>query len=214
MAFHGMIGRKLGMTQIFSEDGTAVPVTVLEMAPNAITQVRTQDTDGYTAVQVAYGERKEKNLSKPELGHFKKAGVAPAAFVREFRVPAEELEGYEAGAQVTVETLEGVEHVDVAGTSKGSGFTGVMKRHNFAGCNTQTHGTHEYFRHGGSIGMGTFPGRVFKGKKMAGQHGNKRHTIQNLKVVRVDAERNLILVKGGVPGPRNGMIEVRPAVKK
>ena len=208
MAFHGMIGRKLGMTQIFAEDGTAVPVTVLEMAPNAITQVRTQDTDGYTAIQVAYGERKEKNLTKPEIGHFKKAGVAPAAFVREFRVPAEELEGYEAGAQVTVETFEGVEHVDVAGTSKGSGFTGVMKRHNFAGCNTQTHGTHEYFRHGGSIGMGTFPGRVFKGKKMAGHLGDSKVTIQNLQVVKTDLDRGLIMIKGAVPGAKNSYITI------
>ena len=214
MAFHGMIGRKLGMTQIFSEDGSALPVTVLEMGPNAITQVRTEETDGYTAIQLAFGERKEKNLNKPTIGHLKKAGVAPAAELCEFRVPSDELEGYEAGAQLTVEILEGVEHIDVSGTSKGHGFTGVMVRHNFAGCNTMTHGTHEAFRHGGSIGMGTYPGRVFKGKPMPGHMGNKRNTVQSLQVVRIDTERNLLLVKGGVPGPRNGVIEIRPAVKK
>jgi len=214
MAFHGLIGRKIGMTQIFTDEGNALPVTVIEVTPNVITQLRTDETDGYTAIQVAHGERAEKNLTKPVLGHLKKAGAAPAARIKEFRVPAGEMAGYELGGTVGVDTLDGVVHVDVAGISKGRGFSGVMRRHNFAGCNTMTHGTHEYFRHGGSIGMGTFPGRVFKGKKMPGQYGNKRITVQNLKVVRIDAERNLVLLKGGVPGPRNGILEIRPAVKK
>ena len=209
-----MIGRKVGMTQVFTEDGNAVPVTVLEMGPNAITQIRTEETDGYAAIQVGFGTRAEKNLSKPVIGHLNKSGTAPCETLGEFRVPGDELEGYEAGASITVDALEGVSHIDLSAISKGRGFTGVMKRHNMAGCNTQTHGTHEYFRHGGSIGMGTFPGRVFKGKRMPGQYGAKRCTVQNLQVVRIDAERNLLLVKGGVPGPRNGTVEIRPAVKK
>ncbi|MDE0881836.1 MAG: 50S ribosomal protein L3 [Myxococcota bacterium] len=214
MAFHGMIGRKLGMTQIFTDEGNAVAVTVLEMQPNAISQVRTEEVDGYNAIQLAFGSRKEKNLTKPVIGHLKKAGVAGAQRLREFRVPAGELEGYKAGGSIGVDVLEGVDHIDVAATSKGHGFTGVVVRHNFAGCNTMTHGTHEAFRHGGSIGMGTFPGRVFKGKKMAGQMGNKRVTVQSLKIIRIDTERNLVLVRGGVPGARNAVVEIRPAVKK
>jgi large subunit ribosomal protein L3 len=214
MAFHGMIGRKLGMTQMFTDEGNAVAVTVLEMQPNAISQIRTEEVDGYSAIQLTFGSRKEKNLTKPVIGHLNKAGVAGAQRLCEFRVPAGELEGYEAGGSVGVDVLEGIDHIDVSATSKGHGFTGVVVRHNFAGCNTMTHGTHEAFRHGGSIGMGTFPGRVFKGKKMAGQMGNKRVTVQSLKIMRIDSERNLVLVRGGVPGARNAVVEIRPAVKK
>jgi large subunit ribosomal protein L3 len=214
MAFHGLLGRKVGMTQVFTDEGNAVGVTVLEMGPNPITQVRSEEVDGYCAVQVAYGSRKVKNLSKPVRGHLAKTELESAALLREFRVPSAEIDAYEAGSAITVAALEGVSLVDVTATSKGRGFTGVMKRHNMSGAATMTHGTHEAFRHGGSIGACAYPGRVWKGQRMAGQMGSKRVTIQNVEIVRVDTERNLVLVRGGVAGPRNGIVMLRPAVKK
>lgn len=212
MAFHGMIGRKVGMTQIFDDAGHAVPVTVIELGPNPIVQIRNEETDGYQAVQVGFGHRREVLINKPEAGHLKKANQESLRHLREFRV--DDVEGLEVGHEFTVADMEGMEFVDVSATSKGCGFAGVMKRHNMKGAATKTHGTHEFFRHAGSIGNRAFPGRVWKGKRMAGHMGAERVTVQNLKVARIDAERNLLLVRGGVPGPRNGLVEVRAAVKK
>jgi large subunit ribosomal protein L3 len=214
MAFHGMIGRKAGMTQIFDDEGNAVPVSVIELGPNPVVQVRTQETDGYSALQLGFGARKDKHTNQPEGGHFKKAGVAPQKVLCEFRSSSETIGETTAGDTITVACLEGIEYVDIAGTSKGAGFAGVIKRHNMSGCATMTHGTHEVFRHGGSIGNRAFPGRVWKGKNMAGHMGSERVTVQNLKVVRIDAERNILLVRGGVPGHRNAIVEVRPSVKR
>lgn len=212
MAFHGMIGRKVGMTQIFDDNGHAVPVTVIELGPNPIVQIRNEETDGYSAVQLGFGKRRSYLINKPESGHLKKAGQENLRYLREFRVDS--LEGLEAGQELTVADLEGIDFVDISGTSKGAGFAGVMKRHNMKGAATKTHGTHEFFRHAGSIGNRAFPGRVWKGKRMAGHMGAERVTVQNLRVARIDAEKNLLLVRGGVPGPRNGLVEVRAAVKK
>lgn len=211
----GLIGKKLGNTQIFTDDGEVRRVTVVETAPNTIVGIRTEEKHGYWALQLAWGKANEKHVNKPQAGFFKKAGIETIpAVVKEFRLPKDIVEKYEVGQQISLgELFEAGMFVDVTGTSKGRGFTGVMKRHGFAGYKA-THGAHEYQRHGGSIGMNMTPGRVFKGKKMAGQYGNKRKTVQNLKVVRVMAEENLILVEGGVPGPRNGTVTVRLSVKK
>ena len=211
----GLIGKKLGNTQIFTEDGEVRRVTVVETVPNTVVGIRTEEKHGYWALQLAWGEANTKHVNKPTAGFYKKAGIETVPSVlKEFRLPKEVVEKYEVGQQITLaELFEAGMFVDVTGTSKGRGFTGVMKRHGFSGYKA-THGAHEYQRHGGSIGMNMTPGRVFKGKKMAGQHGNKRKTVQNLKVIRVMPEENLILVEGGVPGPRNGTVTVRLAVKK
>ena len=211
MAFHGMIGRKVGMTQIFDDAGHAVPVTVIELGPNPIVQIRSDETDGYNAVQLGFGSRKDKHTTKAQAGHFAKAGVAPAREVKEFRMDLEPT--FEVGSSITTEDLfkEG-QRVDVTGTSKGRGFAGVMKRHNFAGF-ISSHGTHEFFRHGGSIGCSLTPGRVAKGIKMPGHMGNARTTIQNLSITKIDSERNLIYIRGGVPGPNGGVVYISDAVK-
>jgi large subunit ribosomal protein L3 len=204
-----LICRKLGMTRAFTETGEAIPVTVLEAGPNSIVQVKNADgVDGYDAVQLGFGERREKVMNKPELGHFKKAGVDPKRHLFESRLSPEEVEGLEVGAEVGVDIFEVGQRVDATGVSKGRGFTGVVKRHGFK-IKKQTHGTHEYFRHAGSIGAGAWPGRVFKGTRMAGHHGNARSTAQNLEVVRVDGEKNLLFVRGAVPGHKNGIVRVR-----
>lgn len=202
---------KLGMTQVFAESGEAVPVTVLEAGPNTIIQKKTQETDGYDAVQLAFGERREDLFSKGEKGHFAKSGVAPKRYLSESRLTAEEAAELEPGGELKVDMFEAGERVDAIGTSKGRGFTGVVKRHGFA-IKKRTHGTHEFFRHGGSIGAGADPGKVIKGMKMAGQHGNARTTTRNLEVIRVDSERNLIFVRGAVPGHKNGLVKIRKAV--
>ena len=206
----GILAKKIGMTQIF-EDGKFIPVTVVEAGPNFVLQKKTVENDGYTALQLGFDEKKEKNTTKPVMGIFKKAGVNPQRFVKELRVDS--VEGYELGQEIKVDVLAGVEFVDITGTSKGKGTSGVMKRHGFGG-NRASHGVSRNHRLGGSIGMSTWPGKVLKGKRMAGQYGNETVTVQNLKVVKVDAENNLLLIKGAVPGSKNTYIVVKPAVKK
>lgn len=206
----GILAKKIGMTQIF-EDGKFIPVTVVEAGPNFVLQKKTVENDGYTALQLGFDEKKEKNTTKPVMGIFKKAGVNPQRFVKELRVDS--VEGYELGQEIKVDVLAGVEFVDITGTSKGKGTSGVMKRHGFGG-NRASHGVSRNHRLGGSIGMSTWPGKVLKGKRMAGQYGNETVTVQNLKVVKVDAENNLLLIKGAVLGSKNSYIVVKPAVKK
>jgi large subunit ribosomal protein L3 len=205
----GIVGEKLGMTQIFVET-RAVPVTVLRAGPCVVTQVRTQDRDGYDAVQLAYGTVRPRDVSKPAQGHFDKAGAEPARYLVELRT--DDAGSYQAGQQVTVDSFEAGEKVDVVGVSKGKGFSGVMKRHGFAGLGGG-HGVHKKHRSPGAIGACATPSRVFKGMRMAGQFGNQRTTVLNLEVVQSDPERGLLLVKGAVPGPNGGLVMVRSAVK-
>ncbi len=211
-ATKGLLATKMGMTQMFAEDGTVTPVTVLDAGTNVVIGVKTEDSaDGYNAVQIGFGEKSEKGVNQAEAGLFKKAGVSPRAVISEFRL--EDTSGYEAGQDLAVaDYFNPGDKIDVSGISKGRGFGGVMKKYNFAGF-IRTHGTHEFFRHGGSIGTRLTPGHVLKGKKMPGQLGNERVTIQNIEVVKVDEERNLLFVKGGVPGPKGSVLEVRQAVK-
>lgn len=208
----GLIGRKVGMTRIFTEDGGSVPVTVIEATPNRVTQLRTVDTDGYRALQVTAGTKKTNRVNKPAAGHFAKAGVDAGRGLWEFRLANDEGEGIDVGSEITVEIFTDAKKVDVTGTSKGKGFAGAIKRWNFA-AQRMTHGNSLSHRAPGSIGQNQTPGRVFKGKKMAGQMGNKQVTVQSLEVVRVDAENNLILVKGAIPGATGGDVIVKPAVK-
>ncbi len=209
-----LLCKKLGMTQIFVDSGEAVPVTVLEAGPNYVVQKKTVETDGYNAVQLAFGDRRGSLFTKAERAHFEKnGGVDPKRHLSECRVTEEEASALEPGMEITVDIFGVGQRVDAIGTSKGRGFTGVVKRHGFA-IKKRTHGTHEFFRHGGSIGAGADPGRVFKGLRMAGQHGNARVTTQNLEVVGVDSERNLLMVRGAVPGHRNGLVKIRTAIKK
>jgi len=205
----GVIGRKCGMTRVFTENGASIPVTVVEVTPNRVTQIKTGETDGYEAVQVTVGERRASRVTKPQAGHFAKAGVEAGRVVGEFRAEAGELA---AGGEVTVGVFEAGQMVDVTGTSKGKGFQGVIKRWNFS-TQDATHGNSLSHRAPGSIGQNQSPGRVFKGKKMAGHMGSERVTVQNLEVVRVDAEKNLLLIKGAVPGAPGSNLIVRPAVK-
>jgi large subunit ribosomal protein L3 len=207
----GLVGKKSGMTRVFTEDGVSVPVTVIEVAPNRVTQVRTLEKDGYAAIQVTSGERKAKHLTKAEAGHFAKAGVEAGKGLVEFRL-TEGDEAPEVGGELNVSLFEVGQIIDVTGTSKGKGFQGGVKRWNFR-MQDATHGNSLSHRAPGSIGQCQTPGRVFKGKKMAGHMGAERSTVQSLEVVRVDAERNLLLVKGGVPGAPGGQVIVRPAVK-
>lgn len=210
----GLIGKKLGTTQIFTETGLVRRVTVVETGPCIVLGKRTEAEHGYTALQLGFGKRREKSVNKPEAGFFKKLETAPTQTVKEIRVPADVVEKYEVGQTISAsEVFEEGQFVDVAGKSKGRGYTGVMKRHNFAGYK-QTHGQHEYQRHGGSIGMNMTPGRTFKGMKMPGQHGNKQVTVMNLKVAKVMAEEGLVLVEGSVPGARGSIVTVRSAAKK
>ncbi|HHL45530.1 MAG TPA: 50S ribosomal protein L3 [Gammaproteobacteria bacterium] len=208
----GVVGRKAGMTRIFTEDGVSTPVTVIEVEPNRITQVRSTDADGYRAIQVTTGSRRATRVTKPAAGHFAKAGVAAGRGLWEFRLAEDEGEDLTAGGEIKVDIFSAGQTVDVTGTSIGKGFAGTIKRHNFRGKDA-THGNSLSHRTPGSIGQNQSPGRVFKGKKMSGQMGNKRTTVQNLEVVRVDAERNLLLIKGAVPGSKGGDVVVRPAVK-
>ena len=208
----GVVGRKAGMTRIFTEDGVSTPVTVIEVEPNRITQVRSTDADGYRAMQVTTGSRRATRVTKPAAGHFAKAGVAAGRGLWEFRLAEDEGEDLTAGGEIKVDIFSAGQTVDVTGTSIGKGFAGTIKRHNFRGKDA-THGNSLSHRTPGSIGQNQSPGRVFKGKKMSGQMGNKRTTVQNLEVVRVDAERNLLLIKGAVPGSKGGDVVVRPAVK-
>jgi large subunit ribosomal protein L3 len=208
----GLVGRKVGMTRIFTDDGSAVPVTVLDVANNRITQIKTQEADGYTAVQLTYGKRRASRVSKPQAGHLAKAGVEAGELLKEFPVSAEQLASLKLGETVSVETFAVGQLVDVSGTTKGRGFSGAIRRHHFSS-NRASHGNSRSHNSPGSISMAQDPGRVFPGKRMAGQYGNVNRTVQTLKVVRVDAARGLLLVKGAVPGADGGHIVVRPAAK-
>jgi large subunit ribosomal protein L3 len=206
-----LLCRKVGMTQIFDEAGACIPVTVLSAEPNVVVQVKTEEKDGYRAVQLGYGERRANLFNKPARGHFAKANTAPRRYLKESRIEADEAEAYAPGSEISCEIFEAGQTVDVIGSSKGRGTAGVIKRHNFK-IKRRTHGTHENTRHGGAIGAGAYPGKVIKGMKMSGRMGNESVTVRNLIVVRVDAERNLIFVRGGVPGHRNGVVRVRAAI--
>ncbi len=203
----GFIGKKLGMTSIFDELGRSIPVTVVEVEPCTITQIKTVETDGYNAVQIAAFDKKPKNVSKALVGHFEKAGTTPKKLVKEIRdyIP----EGLELGDELTVEDVFNVgDLIDVAGVTKGTGFTGVIKRHNFSGVGGRTHGQHNRDRAPGSIGQASDPSRVFKGMKMAGRAGNQRTKIKNLSVAKILADSNMILVTGSIPGPKGGYLEI------
>lgn len=206
----GLLGKKLGMTQIFDENNHVVPVTVVEAGPCVITQIRTQETDGYTAIQIAYGDIDPRKVKKPQAGHFNKAGVTPRRHVAEIRM--DDVSGYELGQEITANIFDGITFVDVTGITKGKGFTGGMKRHGFAGQGAG-HGNQASHRRVGGIGACATPGRVFKGKRMAGRMGQDRVTTQNLKIQKIDADANLILIKGAIPGNRGGIVTVKTAVK-
>ena len=208
----GLVGRKCGMTRVFTEDGRAIPVTVIQALPNRITRVKTPDSDGYAAVQVTTGSVKAQRLSRPVAGQYAAVEAEPGEGLFEFRIDESQLEEFAAGNEITVESFEEGQKVDVAGTSIGKGYAGTIKRHNFRGQDA-THGNSISHRAPGSIGQNQTPGRVFKGKKMSGHMGAERVTNQNLEVVRVDAERNLLLVKGAVPGHKDGRLYVKPSVK-
>ncbi len=209
----GLVGRKCGMTRVFTEDGVSIPVTVIEAQPNRITQVKTVDVDGYRALQVTAGSRKASRVSKPEVGHFASAKVEAGDLITEFRLDDSDEGEYEKGGELKVDLFAEGQIVDVVGTSIGKGFAGVIKRYHFA-MQDATHGNSLAHRAPGSIGQNQSPGRVFKGKKMSGHMGNVRRTVQNLQIVRVDTDRNLLLIKGAVPGHAGGSVVVRPAVKK
>ena len=208
----GLLGRKVGMTRLFAEDGSTIPVTVLDVSNNRVTQVKTPETDGYSAVQVVFGVRRASRVNKAAAGHLSKAGVEAGEIAREFLVSAEDAAGMPAGTMVSPTIFQPGQLVDITGTSQGKGFTGVIKRHNFAS-NRATHGNSRSHNTPGSIGQAQDPGRVFPGKRMAGHHGAVKRTVQNLEVVRVDVERQLVLVKGAVPGSRGGHVVLRPSVK-
>lgn len=200
----GIIGKKIGMTSLFTPDGKNIPCTLIEAGPCVVTQVKTVENDGYAAVQLGYGEKKAKNTTKALAGHFAKANTTPKKKLVEFRL--DDTSAYSAGGTVDASSFEEGEFVDVVGTSKGKGFQGVVKRYNFQGVGGQTHGQHNRLRHPGSIGACSWPSRVFKGMRMGGRMGNDRVKIQNLKVMRVVADKNLILVSGSVPGAKNGYV--------
>ena len=206
----GLFGRKLGMTQTWDDDNRVVPVTVIAADTNVVTQIRKAETDGYTAIQIGFGEIEGRKVSKPQAGHFEKAGVTPRRHVAEIRTAA--LDGIEVGQEISPEIFAAGDLVDVTGTSKGKGYAGVMKRHGFAGVGA-SHGAHRNHRKPGSIGGCATPGRVFKGMRMAGRMGGVRQTTQNLQIHAVDADNGLLLVKGAVPGPRGGIVLVRTAAK-
>ncbi len=206
----GLIGKKIGMTQIFDEAGKVIPVTVVEAGPCAVTQVKTMENDGYEAIQVGFGDMKVSRVNKPMKGHFDKADVAPKKTLKEFRLDS--IEGIEVGSIIKADIFEVGEIVDVKGTSKGHGTAGAIKRWNFSRLR-MTHGTGPNHRHAGSLGACSSPSRVFKGKKMAGHYGHETVTVQNLTVAKVDAENNLIAIKGAIPGPKGGIVVIADAVK-
>ncbi|WKK60848.1 MULTISPECIES: 50S ribosomal protein L3 [Corynebacterium] len=206
----GILGRKLGMTQIFDEENRVIPVTVVEAGPCVVTQIRTAETDGYSAIQIAYGEIDPRKAKKPQAGHYKKAGQNPRRHVAEIRM--DDTSAYELGQEVTVNIFEGDTFVDVAGTTKGKGYAGAMKRHGFAGQGA-AHGNQASHRRVGSIGGCATPGRVFKGTRMAGRMGGNRVTTQNLKIQRIDGDSNLLLIKGAIPGAKGSLVTVKTAVK-
>lgn len=205
----GILGIKLGMTQVFSEDGKAIPVTVVQAGPCPVTQIKTKETDGYVAVQIAYGDMREKNITRPEKGHLDKSGTGPKRHLTE--CPVVDTSVFELGQEIKVDIFTPGQIIDVTGTSIGKGFSGYQKRHNFAR-GPMSHGSKNH-REPGSTGPGTTPGRIYPGKKLAGQHGNVQVTIKKLEVVRIDLERNLILVKGSVPGKPGGLLKIMPEKK-
>jgi large subunit ribosomal protein L3 len=209
----GLVGRKAGMTRVFTDEGESVPVTVIEVAPNKVTQIRNDEADGYRALQVTMGSRRPNRVTRAMKGHFAKAGVEPGSGTWEFRLGEEEGQDINVGDEISVDIFNDHSYVDVSGTTQGKGFQGGIKRHNFRH-QDYTHGNSVSHRAPGSTGQNQTPGRVFKGKKMAGQMGNVNRTVQNLEVVRIDTERNLLLVKGAVPGAKNGNLLVRPSIKK
>ena len=208
----GIIGKKVGMTQIFDQEGNCIPVTVVQAGPCFVTDIKTKDRDRYTAVQLGYQEVPERKLTLAQRGHLKKAEIKPLRVLREFRVSEDSVADFSLGQQIDLSLFKPGDYVDVTGTSKGRGFTGVIKRHNFRGTKA-THGTHEYFRHGGSIG-GCFPQHTIKGRKMPGRSGAVRVTLQNAEVVQVRDREHLLMIKGGVPGARNSLVLIRKAIKK
>ena len=208
----GLVGRKIGMTRVFTEDGSSLPVTVLDVSNNRVTQIKSAETDGYAAVQVAYGERRPGRVTKAAAGHFAKAGVEAGSVLKEFTVDAEQLAGFQAGSLVSVEVFQVGQKVDVTGVTIGKGYAGTIKRHHFKS-GRATHGNSKSHNVPGSIGMAQDPGRVFPGKRMTGHLGDVQRTVQNLEIVRIDAERQLLLVLGAVPGAKGGDVIVRPAVK-
>ncbi len=208
----GLVGKKCGMTRIFTEDGVSIPVTVVEVQPNRVTQVKTTDTDGYNAIQITTGSRKASRVNKASAGHYAKAGTEAGRGLWEFRLDGSEDAEFEAGSELTVKLFEAGQKVDVTGRSIGKGFAGVIKRYGFA-MQDATHGNSVSHRAPGSIGQCQTPGRVFKGKKMSGHMGNKQRTMQTLELVRVDEERGLLLIKGSVPGSKGSDVIVRPAIK-
>lgn len=205
-----LLGRKLGMTQVWNEEGKVVPITVVQVDKNVVTQLRTEETDGYTAIQIGFGEIDARKVTKPLAGHFEKAGVSPRRHLVEVRTSGSD--EFELGQELAADIFEVGQKVDVTGRTKGKGFAGVMKRHGFAGVSA-SHGAHRNHRKPGSIGACATPGRVFKGLRMAGRMGNARRTIQNLKIQAVDAEKGLLLLTGAIPGPKGGIVLVRSAVK-
>jgi large subunit ribosomal protein L3 len=208
----GLVGRKVGMTRIFAADGSSIPVTVLDMSANRVTQLKTPETDGYTAVQVTYGDRRANRVNKAAAGHYAKAGVEAGRGLQEFTITEEQLSSLKAGDEIRVDIFAVGQLVDITGTTQGKGFSGVIKRHNFAS-NRASHGNSLAHRKPGSIGQAQDPGRIFPGKRMAGQYGNEKRTVQCLEVVRVDVERGLLMVKGAVPGSKGNDVIVRPSVK-
>ena len=204
-----MIGKKLGMTQLFDENGTVVPVTVIEMEPQIVVQKKTVETDGYNAIQVASGAIKEKKVNKPMKGHFDKAGIEYRKYLREFRT--DDVDSYNLGDEIKVDIFAAGDKVDVTGTSKGKGTAGVIKRHHF-GRGRETHGS-KFHRMPGGMGAASYPGKVWKGHRMAGKMGNERVTVQNLEVIRADVETGVLLVKGAIPGPKKGLVTVKETVK-
>lgn len=209
----GLIGKKLGMSQIFAQDGTLVPVTIIQTGPCAIVQKKTPSRDGYAALQLGFGNKKPQRATKPLVGHCKAAGKGPFSVLREFRIE-EDVDSYEVGGELTVaQVFRSGEIVDVIGRTKGRGYAGVIKRHGMGGF-PGSHGTHEYFRHGGSIGNRSYPGRIFKGKRMAGHYGDERMTALHLRVVDVKPEENLLFIHGAVPGARGGIVLVRKSALK
>ena len=209
----GLVGRKIGMTRVFTDDGDSIPVTVLDVSNNRVAQIKTAETDGYCAVQVAYGKRRAKRVNKASAGHYAKAAVEAGSVLKEFRISAEQTASLKVGAAIGVDVFEVGQKVDVTGTSIGKGYAGVIKRHHFSS-NRASHGNSVSTNAPGSIGMAQDPGRVFPGKKMTGHLGDDKRTTQNLVIVRIDAERQLLLVRGAIPGAKNGDVTVSPAVKK
>ncbi|MGA1869761.1 MAG: 50S ribosomal protein L3 [bacterium] len=209
----GLMGKKVGMTQIFQENGDVIPVTVIKAGPCAIYQKKTKEKDNYCALQVGFEPVKETRVNRPRLYHMKKIEREPVRYLREFRIDEADQDNYAPGQEITVDIFKEGDYVDISGFSKGKGFAGVIKRHNFHGA-PGAHGTHTYRRHGGSVGASSTPSRVFKNKKMPGRMGNCRITIQNLQIVQVQKEHNCIIVKGSVPGPNNGLLLIKAALKK